>query len=193
MIKPILFRGGMCGDLILGMLDQTALLSTTHWQKSYGHSTCGGKSIKYTRTFLKKFFQYTDQQKTRYYETFKKINQDVYFLTHDTDFSMNYKTETVQIVCSDIELIDHFAKRFHDLHRKQVIDEARKMIQNNKDFISDYKESVIQWQKVFTFPHQFDIKNIFNKDLFIRDMDNFFRLQNKSWAESIYTRHVELW
>ena len=63
MINPILFRGGMYGDLLLGMIDPTALINTKKFTLEYKHSRCADKYIKYTRTFMKKFFMYTVKQK----------------------------------------------------------------------------------------------------------------------------------
>jgi hypothetical protein len=195
MICPILFRGGMYGDLLIGMLDQRSLISKIYWKKDYGHSRCGDKYIKYTRTYLKKFFKYTDKKKIRYYESLKKLRHPVYFLTHDTDFSLNYKQETIQIICSDFTLFDHFAERFYNLHRKSVIDESKKMITDKdnfgKNFIEIYKNSLISWQNTFKFNQQFDIKNIMNKKMFLEDLSVFFKLKNLTWAEYIYTNHFK--
>jgi len=194
MIYPILFRGGMFGDLLIGMLDQRSLISKTYWGKEYRHSRCADKYIKYTRTYLKKFFKYTDKERIRYYELFKKIKDPVYFLTHDTDFSMKYyKEETIQIVCSDITLFNYFAERFYKLHKQHVINETKQIIKNTDNFIEDYKKSLILWQKSFIFPRQFDIKNIMNKFLFLKDLQYFFSMnkENLKWAEYIYTKHFE--
>jgi len=194
MIYPILFRGGMFGDLLIGMLDQRSLISKTYWEKEYGHSRSSDMYIKYTRTYHKKFFQYTDKQKNRYYELFKKIRNPVYFLTHDTDFSIKYyKEETIQIVCSDIKLFNYFAERFNLLHKKHVIDETKKIIKNANNFVEDYEKSLISWQENFIFPKQFDIKNIMNKSLFLKDLQKFFLIddENLKWAEHIYTKHFQ--
>lgn len=189
MINPILFRGGMYGDLILGILDPSSLIKTNYWRKDYDHSTCAKQYIKYTRTYLKKFFNYTDQQKYRYYNTFNKINKTVYFLTHDTDFSMNYKEQTVQIICSDLTLFNNFAERFERLHRPQVINETKKMIENKNNFVESYKDSLILWQNAFKFPKQFDIKNIFKKTDFIKDLQECFDNIDVTRASSIYDNH----
>lgn len=189
MIKPILFRGGMYGDLIIGMLDPRSLITSECWQKEYVHSTCAGKNIKYTRTFMKKFFQYTDLQKKKYYESFERVNSAVYFLTHDTDFSLNYKDITSQIVCSDQSMFEHFAKRFQQLHRPLVIQEAKKMIDSQDDFVNDYKKSLLQWQEAFVFPRRFDIKNLYNRELFIDDLDRHFGVVDHAYAREIYITH----
>jgi len=193
MIYPILFRGGMHGDLLIGMLDKKSLISTTHWQKDYGHSRCADKYIKYSRTYLKKYFKYTTEQKLKYYNSFKKTTHPVYFLTHDTDFSINYyKEETIQIICSDSTLIDYFAKRFYTLHKERVIKETKKIITNTGNFVEDYKNSLILWQECFNFPNQFDIKNIMNKSLFLKDLKKIFKLESLEWAEHIYTTHFNM-
>jgi hypothetical protein len=190
MIRPILFRGGMFGDLILGILDPSCLLKTTLWQKEYGHSTCAGQNIKYTRTYLKKFFLYNNDQKHRYYRCLASIKRPVYFLTHDTDFSQHYKSETTQLVCSDLAMLDYFAQRFEKLHRPKVIDETKKLIKNSDDFIQDYIKSLKLWQEAFVFPNRFDIKNIFDKSKFLDDLNNHFKIADPKHAETIYDCHM---
>ena len=192
MIKPILFRGGMFGDLILAMVDPTCLIKTNHWQKEYRHSTCAGQNIKYTRTYLKKFFLYNEDQKHRYYRSFESIKHPVYFLTHDTDFSKNYKSETTQLICSDLSMLDHFAQRFEALHRPKVINETKKLIQHSDNFVQDYIKSLKIWQEVFVFPNRFDIKNIFNKSKFIDDLSIYFNISDTRHAETIYDSHMNL-
>lgn len=191
MIRPILFRGGMFGDLIIGMVDPTCLIKTNHWRKEYVHSTCAGHNIKYTRTYLKKFFLYNDNQKHRYYRSFEIIKKPVCFLTHDTDFSENYKYETTQLVCSDLTMLGHFAKRFEALHRPKVINETKKFIQNTDNFVQDYIKSIKIWQEAFVFPNRFDIKNIFNKSKFIHDLSNYFTINDPKHAEKIYEAHMD--
>ena len=191
MIKPILFRGGMYGDIILGMLDPGALISTNRWQKEYAHSTCAGKYIKYTRTYMKKFYKYTIEQKIRYYKTFDRVNRDIYFLTHDTDFSQRYKERTTQVICSDQSLMKHFAERFERLHRKVVIDEAKQFIEQKASFVQDYEKSLNVWQEAFVFPHRFDIKNIFNKKQFLYDLGQCFTGVNPTYASEMYEYHVQ--
>lgn len=190
MIKPILFRGGMYGDLILGMLDPSALITTNRWQKEYVHSTSSGKYIKYTRTYLKKFHKYTHTQKIRYYKTFARAGRNVYFLTHDTDFSQQYRENTTQLICSDRSLMKHFAERFEKLHRKIVIDETKKLIEQKKSFVEDYEESLNVWQQAFVFPHRFDIKNIFDKKQFLNDLGGYFQGVDLSYAGEMYDKHT---
>lgn len=190
MIKPILFRGGMYGDLIIGMVDPSSLINTKYWQKDYTHSSCSKKFIKYTRTFLKKFFQYNDNQKKRYYNAFEKIDKDVYFLTHDTDFSLNYKEKTIQLVCSDLSLLTGFAERFEYLHRKKVVNEAKQYIDNKNDFVEDYRNSLQLWQEAFIFPNRFDIKNIFQKNKFMNDLKQHFSNLDEAYAGQIYDSHM---
>lgn len=189
MIRPILFRGGMYGDLVLGMMDKSCLIGTSHWKKEYVHSTCGGKNIKYTRTYMKKFFEFDNYQKNRYYNAFDKLEKKVFVLTHDTDYSMNFKDITTQIVCSDNSMLKHFAMRFEKLHRPKVIEESKKLIQNNGNFVEDYTKSLIVWQKAFVFPKRLDIKNIFEKNKFIKDLKSCFGHIDEYHASSVYDKH----
>lgn len=191
MIKPILFRGGMYGDLLLGMLDPTALLQTSLWQLEYKHSTCANYNIKYTRTFQKKFMQYTESQKQKYYDRFSRISQKVYLLTHDTDFSLKHKDITTQIICSDYNMTQDFAARFQSMHRQKVITEAKSKIENKRNFINDYTESIKLWQDAFIFPNRFDIKNIHTRSLFLKDFAEYFQIDNMNHAERIYDIHID--
>ena len=190
MIKPILFRGGMFGDLIIGMLDPSCLLTTNLWQKEHSHSTCAGQNIKYTRTYLKKFFLYNDYQKHRYYRSLESIKRPVYFLTHDTDFSQHYKSQTTQLICSDLAMLDYFAHRFEKLHRPRVIHETKKLIKNSSNFVQDYTKSLKVWQEAFVFPNRFDIKNIFDKSKFIDNLGGYFNIVDTQHAETIYDSHM---
>lgn len=192
MLTPILFRGGMYGDLILAMIDPTATIKTNYWQKEYVHSTAGGNYIKYTRTYMKKFFLYSDQQKHRYYKAFEKVKKKVGIATHDTDFSMaHHQQNTIQVVCSDLELMPNFAQRFASLHRPKVIKEAGEMIKAGDDFITDYKKSLIQWQEVFNFPNRLDIKNIFQKEKFIQDLQQCLSNMDVTYASQVYDNHIK--
>ena len=119
MIHPILFRGGTYGDLLIGMLDPTALLNTNNFTLDYAHSTCADKYIKYTRTLMKKFFNYNEKQKEKYYCRFN--TKDAWVLTHDTEYSTKHRGKTVQLVCSDLNLLPIFSKRFYELHEEHVI------------------------------------------------------------------------
>lgn len=192
MLNVILFRGGMFGDLLLGMVDPTALLETSNWQLEYKHSTCANYNIKYCRTFQKKFGNYTETQKQKYYDRFSRIPQKVYVLTHDTDFSWKYTNITTQIICSDYDMIHDFATRFKNMHRQKVIIEANSMIENKRNFVNDYSESIKLWQDAFVFPNRFDIKNIHNKTLFLQDCENYFGINDMSHAERIYDNHIDI-
>ena len=192
MINPILFRGGMHGDLLLGMLDSTALQKNITYEKDYKRNTVGEYHIKYTRTLQKKFFQYTDVQKQKYYERFSTVKNNVWVLTHDTDFSYNYPQTTIQLICSDTDLIKTFARRFYKLHNDNVTKEASLLIKNNTgDFIDDYANDIIQWQTYHNFSRRFDIKNIYNQDKFLQDFEQFFHPSDIKRSRNIYQKHFE--
>jgi hypothetical protein len=189
MINPILFRGGMYGDLLLGMIDPTALIDTKKFTLEYKHSRCADKYIKYTRTFMKKFFMYTEEQKEKYYCRFN--THDVWVLTHDTEYSLKHKAKTVQLVCSDLDLLPIFAKRFDQLHAQHVITEAKTMLENNLEFVDDYSKSISDWQDVHMFPKRFDIKNIYKRNKFIKDVAEYFQVDNTDHLEKTYDVHFQ--
>jgi len=192
MLRPILFRGGMFGDLILGMLDPTALQKKSIYQKNYKKNTVGGYHIKYTRTQQKKFSNYTQIKKEIYYSRFMKFERDVYIVTHDTDFSKNYPDQTIQLVCSDQTILTKFAERFHRLHRKQVSDEAKTYLKEDTgDFVSDYAQDILRWQDFHKFKHRFDIRNIYNEQQFLQDFDRAFPQADPVWSHQLYKEHFE--
>ena len=178
----ILFRGGMCGDLILGMINKDYLHS--HGPTNIEDSVCCQYKIKTDRQIMKKFFRYSNKEKEEYFKKFK--NTPEYTLSHDTDFCLTKKENTIQIICSDNSKITHFAERFEKIHRNIVIEEAKKYIENTADtFVENYANSLQQWQDAFKFSETFDIKNI-GKDTFVTDVFNKFQVKDKSWSLQVY-------
>ena len=135
--------------------------------------------------------QYTESQKQKYYDRFSRISQKVYLLTHDTDFSLKHKDITTQIICSDYNMTQDFAARFQSMHRQKVITEAKSKIENKRNFINDYTESIKLWQDAFIFPNRFDIKNIHTRSLFLKDFAEYFQIDNMNHAERIYDIHID--
>ena len=178
----ILFRGGMCGDLILGMINKDYL--HTHGPTEIEDSVCNQYKIKTDRQIMKKFFRYSNKEKEEYFKKFK--NTPEYTLSHDTDFCLTKKENTIQIICSDRSKFTHFAERFEKIHRNIVIEEAKKYIENTADtFVENYANSLQQWQDAFKFSETFDIKNI-GKDTFVTDVFNKFQVKDKSWSLQVY-------
>jgi len=178
--RIILFRGGMCGDLILGMIDKNALLHRPGSKK--GYSTINDYRIKKHRSKMKKFFNYTNEQKNRYYNNLTNT-----IITHDTDYLLN-SDDVIQIICSSEEKIVSFAERFEKIHRKKVIDEARAAINSKGNFVEDYTQSILEWQQSFQFKNRFDVCNISTLD-FQHDVCTYFKVigwGKRNWALSVY-------
>ena len=153
----ILFRGGMCGDLILGMINKDYLHS--HGPTDIEDSVCNQYKIKTDRQIMKKFFRYSNKEK---------------------------KENTIQIICSDNSKITYFAERFEKIHRNIVIEEAKKYIENTADtFVENYANSLQQWQDAFKFSETFDIKNI-GTSRFVDDVCNKFQVEDKVWSLQVY-------
>jgi hypothetical protein len=197
MIRPILFRGGMFGDLLLAMSDKSCLLEKTVYSKEYKKNSVAGYYIKYTRTQQKKFFNYPQIKKEIYYSRFMKLKRVVYVVTHDTDFSKNYQDQTIQVICSDRLLTRNFAERFYRLHSNKVKEEAKAhMGQHTGDFVEDYAKDIERWQDYHQFKNRFDIRNIYNKEAFLADYNHFFKPSDPEWSRLIYTDHFkqkEIW
>lgn len=178
MAQSILYRGGMYGDLLLGMVDPTALIQTKNFLLDYKHHRCADRYIKYTRTFMKKYYRYTEPQKQKYYNRFDK--HDIWTSTHDTDYSVKQYKNTIQIICSNLDMHESFAKRFYRIN------------QHESGSVTEYTESLIGWQKTYWFPKRFDIKNIHSKTKFIKDVSNFFNIKDTKHMETIYDTHFQM-
>ena len=179
----ILFRGGMCGDLILGMINKDYLHS--HGPTNIEDSVCCQYKIKTDRQIMKKFFRYSNEEKETYFKKFQNNNIE-HTLSHDTDFCLTKKENTIQVICSDKSMFQEYAERFEKVHRELVIEEAKKYIDNSADtFVENYTNSLQQWQEAFKFPNTFDIKNI-GTSHFVDDVCNKFQVEDKAWSLQIY-------
>ena len=94
-------------------------------------------------------------------------------------------------MCSDLDLLPIFSKRFYELHEEHVITEAKTMLENKLEFVDDYSKSISDWQNFHVFPKRFDIKNIFNRDEFINDVAEFFKVDNTNYMQKIYDVHFQ--
>ena len=177
-MNSILFRGGMYGDLLLGMIDPTALIKTKNFELEYKHARCADRYIKYTRTFMKKYYRYTEPQKQKYYDRF--FDHDVWTSTHDTDYSYKRYKNTIQIICSNLDMHESFAKRYYRIN------------QNESGSVDEYAETLKGWQLTHNFPKRFDIKNIHSKTQFIKDVSNFFNVTDTKHMETIYDTHFQM-
>ena len=179
----ILFRGGMCGDLILGMINKDYLHS--HGPTDIEDSVCCQYKIKTDRQIMKKFFRYSNKEKEEYFKKFENTVPE-YTLSHDTDFCLTKKENTIQIICSDSSKFTYFSERFEKIHRNIVIEETKKYIENTANtFVENYANSLRQWQDAFKFSETVDIKNI-GKDTFVTDVLNQLQVTDKSWSLQVY-------
>jgi len=185
----ILYRGGMCGDIIAAMIDPTIYKKRIIEITDYDDIVMG-QIVKNSRCKLKKFWKYNDEYKINYIEKFKFINQNnLLILSHDTNLSLKYfNKETVQIVCNDDELLNLFSRRFHELHRPHVIRQVSAAIDSKSNFIDDYYSSLKIWQDAFKFEKTLDISQIYHSN-FVDTLKNLFphidieraKLLHKKW------------
>ena len=181
-MTAILFRGGMCGDLILGMIDPRAVKKKIGHNNKITDSVINNHRFKPARYVMKKFHLYNDNFKKSYDQKLK----NVYYMTHDTNFCLNEYNTVIQLVSSaDMHL--QFAKRFARIytHRPNVIQEAYSHIKQTGNFVEDYAHSLTEWQQAFQFTHRFDITDIF-KDGFIEKTCDYFGSTDHDWAKKIY-------
>tara|TARA_B100000519_G_scaffold200375_1_gene213389 strand:- start:824 stop:1354 length:531 start_codon:yes stop_codon:yes gene_type:complete len=169
MHRVILFRGGMCGDLILSMLD-----------KSYVKSVYPLKQ-KDDRWVMKKFYNFSMQQKDNYFR-----NTQGYTLSHDTDYCKTIEDNVIQLYCSDVEMLETFSRRFWSKNPehsvKHVVDDLNSDYNNR---IKDYKHDIELWQDFHVFKKRFDIKNVFKKH-FVDDVRKHFEIEDLKWANTVH-------
>ena len=167
MHKIILFRGGMCGDLVLSMLS-----------KEYIRSIYPLKPVRH-RINMKKYYEYSYAEKKEYLD-----KMDGYTLSHDTEFCRQIDQEQViQIFCSNNEILPTLADRFWEKNTKDGVEHVKKDLNLNKNYtlLDDFKK----WQDFHKFKYRFDIKNVYNED-FVSDVEKAFDLEDKAWASTIH-------
>ena len=181
-MTAILFRGGMCGDLVLGMIDPNSVKRKTGYNDKITDSVINNHRFKPARYIMKKFHLYSQPYKQNYDQRLK----DVYYLTHDTDFCLNTPNKVVQLVC-DEDMHPMFSKRFNKIyqHRPHVIQEAYSHIKQRVNFVQDYASSLTEWQQAFKFENQFDVSDIFEKS-FVDKTLKYFGSSNYDWARKVY-------
>lgn len=175
MHKIILFRGGMCGDIILSMID-----------KSYTRNLYPLENIK-QRYVMKKFYNYTEKEKLEYYESFNQ-NKTEYTISHDTDFCFKpeIRKNVIQIYCSDEKMVPFFSKRFWIKNDFDEISHViKKLDSTDKNKIKDYANDIISWQNFYKFPNTFDVKNVYTPN-FINELKLQFEIRDLDWAKTIH-------
>jgi hypothetical protein len=179
MHKPILFLGGMCGDVLLTMIDPTSVCDYTNKDSFKDCRT------KKSRRLMKNFWKYNQQQKNLYYNRFSKFDRDFYSITHDTEYSKTL-ANCIQLHCSDYTKSLWFSKRFRQLNAPSVVQRVCAQLNLNLDnFDVEYANLIVDWQSSFTLTNQFDIKNI-GKDIFLDEVIDHYSVINRSWAKKIY-------
>lgn len=186
-MTAILFRGGMCGDLILGMIDPNAVKKKTGYNDKVTDSVINNHRFKPARYIMKKFHLYNETYKKNYDQKLK----DTYYLTHDTDFCLNGYNKVIQLTSSPTMHL-RFAKRFASIykHRPNVIAEAYSHIKKNSNFIYDYASSLTEWQQAFTFDQRYDISDILEPH-FVEKTLEYFDVDNYDWANQIYNSWIQ--
>ena len=167
MHRIILFRGGMCGDLILGMIDKKYVKSVYPFQHIKG------------RQRMKKFFEYSDKEKQEYFE-----NMEGYTLSHDTEFCRNVNPDSVvQLFCSDKKMMPVLAERFWTKNDSKDVEHVKSDLTLDKDYtLSDDMQA---WQDFHVFKHRFDIKNVY-KITFVNDVEKCFGIKDLGWAKTLH-------
>tara|TARA_R110001592_G_scaffold346845_1_gene639681 strand:- start:304 stop:882 length:579 start_codon:yes stop_codon:yes gene_type:complete len=186
-MTAILFRGGMCGDLILGMIDPNAVKKKTGYNDKITDSTINNYRFKPARYIMKKFHLYDDNYKKSYDQKLK----DIYYLTHDTDFCLNKFNKVIQLISSPSMHLK-FAQRFATIykHRPHVIAEAYSHIKQNSNFVDDYASSLTEWQRAFKFEQQYDVSDMLEPN-FVEKTLEYFEVDNFDWANQIYNDWIK--
>jgi len=167
MHKIILFRGGMCGDLILCMIN-----------KQYMRSIYPFKQVR-ERTKMKKFYNYSDKEKYDYF-----ARMEGYTSSHDTEFCSKVNPDSVvQLFCSDKNMMPTLAERFWTKNESVAVEHVKNDLGLNKDYtLSDDMQA---WQDFHVFKHRFDIKNVY-KSTFVHDVEEYFKIKDFEWAKTLH-------
>ena len=182
----MLFRGGMCGDLLCILLDPT-MIKRRILSVNDDDDIVLGQIIKPQRARLKKFWRFTTVEKISYVNKLAAF-PGIFLSSHDTDLSMTYyPNETQQVICSDLKLLHNFSRRFYDLHKNRVIEEAAKAINSKGDFVDDYEASIKLWQDAFDLPNKIDIARIYHSD-FIDYLSSKFPKMDIDRARDLHSR-----
>lgn len=182
MHRPILFLGGMCGDIILLMADPTCVAQTTNTEYIFDN-------IKESRQLMKKYWRYNKEDKDRYYDLYNKRIHNTYSLTHDTDYAKTITT-TIQLHCSDIDRLKWFSGRYKKIYETRnngvVLKELCDSMNFTVDtFVEQYSNMIKDWQAVYVFDNRFDIATI-GKDEFLDQVIDYFQIKDKDRAQKIY-------
>lgn len=179
MHKVILFRGGMCGDVIFSML-----------HKKYISSIYPLKQVK-ERRLMKKFYNYTENEKKEYFNLFNNSNTIEYTLSHDTNFCQTIKENVIQLYCSDLSMLYRFSERFWIKNEFDAVEHVIKdMNTTPENKIKDYANDILNWQTAYVFPNRFDIKNIFDSS-FSKQLIEHFSLQDINYAKFIHSQWLK--
>jgi len=182
----MLFRGGMCGDLLCILLDPT-MFKRRILSVNDEDDIVLGQIIKPQRAKLKKFWRFKTIEKINYVDKFVAF-PEIFLSSHDTDLSMSYyPNQTQQVICSDLKLLHNFSRRFYDLHKNRVIEEAAKAINSKGDFVDDYEASIKLWQDAFDLPNKIDIARIYHSD-FIDYLSSKFPKMDIDRARDLHGR-----
>lgn len=173
-VNVLLYRGGMCGDIIGLMLDPTIVKPRAVSVDPYDSEVLPGLVIKPSRERQKSFHRWTLQQKLHDFDRFNSLSRSYWLLSHDTDMVFRSRFpnrfRTLQLICTDDALIHTFAQRFWAMHPIDVIEQVATSIGSNvHNFVDDYAESIRKWQLRYRAADTLDIRNIFNDD-FVKDL-----------------------
>lgn len=170
MHKVILFRGGMCGDIVLAMLD-----------KNYVRSIYP-RLLNRDRYVMKKFYNFSTSQKMQY---FKKMRGHT--LTHDTDFCYKIPSDNViQIHCSDTDILKKMADRFWTKNELHTVEHVRKDLLLSEEYT--LADDFSAWQSHHMFKHRLDVAGIYKKD-FPNYLHSIVGVKDIGWARTMH----ELW
>ena len=185
MHKPIVYMGGMCGDLLLGMIEPNALYLPRIAKRFYYLATINQYEVRIGRTMQKNFWKYSNERKWKYHEKYNKFNCDMYTLSHDTEFCSNIPN-AIQLYCKDESLLNKFAERFEYINRERVIEiVCRDLNLSRSNFVREYAECLRNWQSSFVFENRFDVSNVGN-DCFVDEVIEYFNVDDKNHARTIY-------
>lgn len=167
MHKVILFRGGMCGDVVLAMLD-----------KAYVRSIYP-MLLDRKRYVMKKFYNFSVKEKQEYFE-----RMTGHTITHDTEFCRSLPSESVvQIYCSNEEILEKLAERFWTKNPANSVAHVKADLGLNENYAltDDFKA----WQDFHVFSNRLDIAGIYDND-FPEYLHRVMGVNDIAWARTMH-------
>ena len=174
MHRIILFKGGMCGDLV------TTMLSPRY---------CSGLTpklrLRRERREMKQHYRYDTEAKWAWHRRWDGTDQTEHSCSHDTEFSRGVRDRVTQLVAAPHSLA-WFSERFWTRNGDNYQDTVREryMTHRREHRHADYRLFLEQWQREEQFPDRFDVTHVRSPDFPDRVARHFGT--DPAWASRVH-------